>query len=229
MYREGKIYFFDQTSKIMADIDIEKKERNKPVWPWILGVLLLIGVIWAAVEMGDNEQEMQEVAVVEEQYEEEPIVTDPQANIIEEEEPEDFVAYVEEEEIKRQMGVDHEVTGSALLKLSEAIREVAWDDDRYSQQINELEQTANEIQSDPQSLQHADKLSNAFSVASNVLQEIQQNRFPEMQSEVEEVKQSAAKLEGSEQLLNQKEEVKAFFEKTAEAVESMREEMAVEM
>lgn len=208
----------------MADINIEKKENNKPVWPWILGALLLIGAIWAIAEMGDSEPEREEVAVVEQPYEEEPVVTDPQANVIEEEKPEDFVAYVEEEDIKEQMGLDHVVTGSALVKLSEAIRDVAMDDERYSQQINDLEQTASEIQSDPQSLQHADKLSDAFSKASNVLQEIQQNRFPDMQSEVEEVQQAATEVVGSEQLLNQKEEVETFFEKAAKAIEEMREE-----
>lgn len=205
----------------MAEINIEKKKNKRPMWPWIIGLLLLGGIIWAIAEIDTGREE---IAAVEEPYTEEPIVTEPQANIIEEETPEDFVAYVEERAIKDQMGVDHAVTSSALVKLSHAIRDLARDDESYSRQINELEQAANQIESNPQSLQHADRLSDAFSQASNLLQQMQQNRFPEMQSEVEEVKQAATEVKGDQPMLNQKREVKTFFEKAADAVEKMREE-----
>lgn len=206
----------------MADINIEKKSSKKPVWPWILGALLLIGVIWAIAEMGDDEEQVAGVAVVEESYDQEPAVTDPQANVIEEQPAEDFVSYVEDQEIKDQMGVDHVVTGSALAKLSESIRNLAKNEERYSEQITNLEQTASEIQSDPQSLQHADKLKDAFTKASALLQDIQQDRFPELQSQVAEVQQAATEFDGSGQLLDQKEKVKSFFEETAQAVEEMK-------
>lgn len=210
----------------MAEINIEKKKNKRPIWPWIVGLLLLGGIIWAIAEI-DTERE--EVAAVEEPYTEEPIVTEPQANVIEEETPENFVAYVEEEEVKEQMGVDHNVTSSALVKLSDAIRDLARDEEQYSQQINELEQAANQIESDPQSMQHADRVSDAFSQASNVLQQIQQNRFPEMQSEIEEVQQAATEVKGDQPLLEQKDKVKTFFKEAAEAVEKMREETTAGM
>lgn len=34
----------------MADIDIEKRE-SKPIWAWIIGLLVLIGIIWLIVEL----------------------------------------------------------------------------------------------------------------------------------------------------------------------------------
>lgn len=45
--------------KLMADIDIERK---KSVWPWIIGIIVLIVIVWALFQMGDDEVE--EAAVV---------------------------------------------------------------------------------------------------------------------------------------------------------------------
>ncbi len=35
----------------MAEIRVERKQRN--IWPWVLGLLLLVLVIWAASEAFD--------------------------------------------------------------------------------------------------------------------------------------------------------------------------------
>lgn len=37
----------------MADIDIQRK---KSVWPWIIGLIVLIVIVWALFEMGDEEE-----------------------------------------------------------------------------------------------------------------------------------------------------------------------------
>lgn len=206
----------------MADIRVEKK-KNKPVWPWILGALLLVGIIWAVAEMGDETEDA--VAVVEQPIEDQEITREPQSNVYTENEAVnqgDFVSYVNNKEIQERMGTDHEVTASALIKLSSAIEDLAQED--YTQQINELRQNAEEIQSNPQSSEHAEKVSVAFTNAANLLSQIQQNNFPEAESDVQEVKEKADKLQADKQLLNQKEEVKSFFQEAADAVEKMKEE-----
>jgi hypothetical protein len=45
----------------MAEIKVEKREKT-PIWPWIIGILLLIAVIWFLVDaLGENgEREYQE-------------------------------------------------------------------------------------------------------------------------------------------------------------------------
>lgn len=42
----------------MAEIKVEKKE-NTPIWPWIIGILLLVAVIWFLFEalQDDSERE----------------------------------------------------------------------------------------------------------------------------------------------------------------------------
>ena len=46
----------------MAKIPVEKKGGGASIWPWILGALLLIGLIWLLVEVlgGDDEDEFVE-------------------------------------------------------------------------------------------------------------------------------------------------------------------------
>ena len=206
----------------MAEIDIEKK-KNKPVWPWILAALVLIGIIWAIAEI-DTSPETEEIAVAEETYVEEPVEREPQANQIAANEG--FVAYVNNAEVKEQMGIDHQVTSEALLRLADALRDLTENDNQYADQINEIEQNAREIQTDPQSLQHADKVSTAFTNAANVMDNIQQNRFPDAESEVNDLQEKARQLAENQQLLQQKEEVNSYFEQAAEAVEKMKEEQS---
>ena len=49
----------------MAEIKVEKKDKA-PIWPWIIGILVLLGLIWFLVEAfeGDNDAtEYEEVEV----------------------------------------------------------------------------------------------------------------------------------------------------------------------
>lgn len=45
----------------MAEIKVEKKNKA-PVWPWIIGILVLLGLIWFLVEaFEEDEMEYEEV------------------------------------------------------------------------------------------------------------------------------------------------------------------------
>ena len=44
----------------MAEIRVEHKKNKPSFWPWILGALLLIGLIWGISEfVGDDDREME--------------------------------------------------------------------------------------------------------------------------------------------------------------------------
>lgn len=51
----------------MAEIKVEKKNKA-PIWPWIVGILVLLGLIWFLVEAFEEEEEIEyeEVEEVEE-------------------------------------------------------------------------------------------------------------------------------------------------------------------
>lgn len=211
----------------MAEINIERKKGKKPVWPWILGLLLLAGIIWA-ISDSDDEPQLDEVAAVEEPYAEESVAAEPQSNVLENEPTEiaDFVSYVNTTEVKERMGLDHVVTSEALMRLSQALKELGEED--YSQQINDIQQTAQQIQTDPESLKHADRVNNAFSKAADVLMQIKENRFPETaESEVQELQEIAREIEDGQPLLEQKEEVKSFFENAAQVVDAFEDEQTI--
>lgn len=228
--------FFLQNRKSMADINIEKKKSSKPIWPWILGALVLIGVIWAIAEMGDPEPETAEVAVVEEQYvveeetQEEPVVTDPQANPVAGNLAVPyFVTFVNDNEIKERMAMDNLVTGEALVRLSLALEGIIQEDNAFIQQINEIRQTGQEIQSTSPVFEQTDKVKDAFMNAANILRHLQENEFPDAQSEVEELQERARELDAGQQLSEQKEKVEGYFEKAADALEEMEEGQAATM
>lgn len=212
----------------MADINIEKKSSNKPVWPWILGLLVLIGVIWGIAEMTDNEPERDQMAVAEEPYEQEPIATDPQANRLEENpQTQSFVLYINESDVKDRIAEDHQVTGEALMRLSGALEGLSQNNGAHTQQIEEIRQTAQQIQTSAQSEQHAGMVKSAFTTAANVLGQIQQNQFPDAaESEVQDLQETSRELKVNEQLSEQKDDVEDFFEKAADAIEKMEEQQA---
>ena len=51
----------------MAEIKVERKKKA-PIWPWIIGILILLGIIWFLVEAFEEEpayEEMEEVEMEE--------------------------------------------------------------------------------------------------------------------------------------------------------------------
>lgn len=208
----------------MADINIEKKKNNTPIWPWILGALVLIGIIWAIAEMGGDDQEREQVAVAEEQYrEDDPIVREPQSNRMAGTAAAGFVSYVNDNDIKDRMGEDHQVTAEALMRLSAALEGLGQNNDAYSQQIDEIRQSAQAIQTDASSDQHANHVKNAFTSAANVFGQIQ-NQYPDADVKVEDIQEKANEVDANKLLTEQKDEVEGFFEKAADAIEKMEEQ-----
>lgn len=42
----------------MAEIKVERK-KQAPVWPWIIGILVLLGLIWFLVEAFNEDSEVE--------------------------------------------------------------------------------------------------------------------------------------------------------------------------
>lgn len=49
----------------MAEIKVERKNKT-PIWPWIIGILVLLGIIWFLVEAFEEEEPEYEEAEIEE-------------------------------------------------------------------------------------------------------------------------------------------------------------------
>ncbi|WP_017731015.1 hypothetical protein [Nafulsella turpanensis] len=49
----------------MAEIKVEKKDKSS-IWPWIIGIIVLLGIIWFLIEaFGEEEPALEEVEVEE--------------------------------------------------------------------------------------------------------------------------------------------------------------------
>lgn len=213
----------------MAEIKIEKK--SKPVWPWLLGLLLLVLLAWGAFEVFQDDR--QEVAVTENRD-----FTEPQAD--EQQQPEqqtgtdgtagltagpvqEYVEFTNQTE-DAEMGVDHEFTSEGLNKLAEALEDVAdnagIEDEQLQANIEDIKSKADFIQEDWEDLTHADSIRAAFASANDAFETIQQQEFPQQSQQVDELKQQAQEVKPGAMTLEQRQEVKEYFDKSAETLET---------
>ena len=229
----------------MAEIKIEKK---KPMWPWILLGLGVIAVLIYFLAFNDyNEQinkapKTSKLIVVEETNEvpktSDPIVAEEINEVPKTSEPivveetdltsvkennstvEAYVNFVETS--KNKMGLDHEYTNEALLKLIEATNAMAGEVGYEVQaELDKVKEYAEMVNSDPFETTHADNIRKADDVLTNVLQKIQTAKYPGLKNEVAELTNASESIKPGVLTLDQKDEVKIFFNKAAELLQKM--------
>lgn len=204
----------------MADINIQKK--NKPVWPWwIIGVVAIVGVLWWAVESTENSN--LEGTVVN------PIVpgvgVSSDADLFEEasslrRSETAFTSFIRNNENREKIGDDPEVTGEALIKLSEALRDLVNEEDLRAA-LDRIERDGRQIQEDHELMDNADKLSATFATTADIMGRIQQSAYPQAENEVNEVRVASEQVNTDEDLFAQRAEVTSFFDEAAEAIQKM--------
>ncbi|HET8860493.1 hypothetical protein [Marivirga sp.] len=195
----------------MAKIEIEKKT---PKWPWIILVLVVISVLIYIFAFNDDDEsdDMQNQTTEEstgnrqESLNNSTVIT--------------YVSFMEDH--SDDMGIDHEFTNEALLKLTNATNAMA-DEMSYDikKDIDRAKTLLEKITQEPFETSHANSIKEAAGVLSQSLQNIQQNAFPDLTGEADEVKMAVAGIETDELTLDQKENVKNFFRKSADLLEKM--------
>lgn len=209
----------------MANIRIEKK-KNNPIWPWILGLLLIGLVAWGAFEIFDDNNPQDETVYIEEPVVEQDasqglgMTEEPQAQTAETPAAvQEFISFANDPQ--HEMGLSHEYTSTGLNNLANALESVSSNvgNVEVSNSIEEIRKNAESIQKEPESLKHANMVNDAFSSATTAFEKLQQDAFPEMKEEVSELKETANQLKDKQPLLEQKEEVKSFFGESARVLE----------
>ncbi len=203
----------------MADIDIEKK---KPIWPWILLGLLIIAAIiafflWFDVDEDDDIDDVEPVSVedpVDDSVNNPALTSDTEGVIA------NYTAFLDED---KDMGIGHEYTHSALTQLIAAVRDVADDlDVDVDADLAEAKANANDIMKDPMDVDHANKIRNAVQVIAGALVTIQQERFPQLGQESDKLRDYAQNIMPDTKTLNQKEDVKTFFQQAEDLLTKMK-------
>lgn len=220
----------------MADIRVEKK--NRPVWPWILGILLLAAIIWIIADDNDREPADQIGTVYEE-----PADRNSRNNGLRDNDNRfgnndrndtlnndargaamAYVNFIKDNDQK--ITKDHEYSKQALTHLSRALNSVANQNNvsiEDKQKLDELRKKADQLVQNKSSKEHADKLSDAFASAADIIQNLQRKQFPDLKEEADDVKNAADRVRPNVVVTNQKDAVKNFFDKSADAIKSMAE------
>lgn len=205
----------------MSEIRVEEK-KNRSIWPWIIGLLALVAVVWAIAEIGDEDDYENEVAATEEYMDTERQEVSNEIEVYENEAVEEFVDFTRTE---GEMGLDHVYTSNGIMKLNAALEALADDATVGTTSIESkremMREAANSIEKDPMAATHANSIRDAFMASANLLEAIQQNNYPNYASEVQELKQAAMDIDPDVLTLNQKEAVKNYFDKAAQVLNHM--------
>jgi hypothetical protein len=198
----------------MAEIKIEKK---KPIWPWILLVLLALGLVWfflmrdsddnAAIE--DEENTTEQVVIVEDQTGMENLAMNAADAIAK------YSAYIGD---MGKMGIDHEYSNGALNYLIDAVEAKAnLLEVDVKADIEEARKNASEIKEEPYNLNHADLIKDSGEIITRALFTLQKAKFPNLSQDVANVDAAVSAIKKGELTLNQKDDVNNFF-KSAESL-----------
>lgn len=199
----------------MTEIKIEKKS---PIWPWILLCLIIVAVLIYVFAFNDDdetdnrrdnrtEQKMEETQNTSQAASNNSAVTA-------------YVHFIQKD--NDSMGLDHEFTNEALSKLTEATTALANEIDyNIRRDIEELKTHTDQVNTDPFETTHANSIRKSADILSDVLKNIQQEAYSDLGSEADKVKNAAKAIKPETQTLNQKEDVKNFFNESANLLEKM--------
>jgi hypothetical protein len=199
----------------MAEIKIEQK---KPMWPWLLVGLIIVGLLVYFLVFRDNGENTEAVA------EPDSITNKNESDLLGIKENNNTVAaYVDfVENNQEKMSLDHEYTNEALVKLIDATdamaNQIGYD---VQADLEKARDFAKMITKDSFETTHADNVRKADDMVTNVLQDIQKAKYPELTNEVTALKSASESIKPGVLTLDQKDAIKNYFAKAADLLQKM--------
>lgn len=194
----------------MAEIKIEKE---KTVWPWVLLGILLLGLLlyFFAFRNGDKGDE---TAQSMQNTSSQAALQDNNRSPVA-----DYVSFINE---NQTMGLDHQYSNGALVRLANAIQAKA-EQVGYTVQadLDKVKALADQITQDSMATTHANSIRQAAGILSTAMQNMQRAKFPDLTNEAQDVKRAADGIDPSVLTLEQKEAVKSFYDKSAQLLQKM--------
>ncbi len=194
----------------MAELDVEKKKN--PIWPWIIIGLIILGlIIYFLVLQDTNGDSDTDDPAETEQVSREPLQNTTVAA---------FVSFIQED--TAQMGIDHEFTNEALLRLTNATKAMADEVNvDVERDLTVVRDNAKEITQEPFETTHANKIRNSTDKLSDALRTIQQAEFPDLGNKANNLRNASESIDPEVLTLKQREKVKAYFDQAADLLGSM--------
>lgn len=232
----------------MAEIKIEKRNNN---WlPWLLGIIGIVLLAWLAVDFFDSDGEPELLTADEVDFPDAHLTDRTDNDVINarvqqtgnsttfdknwdgsEADYDSNVIYFLSSinQIDAEMNLEHDYSNTALRALANSLMALS----KEQGMANELDvkskcmmikEKADQLDHNHKSTKHADMIKSAALTAVEILEEIQSEKFPEMSDEVANVAEAANKISTRTLTLDQKSEIKTFFNRTAEVLQEMRKE-----
>lgn len=205
----------------MTEIKIEKK---KNLFPWILlvGILALLAYFLFFNDGKDVTKTTETSSPVTTETSS-PITTETSSIINVKENNSTVAAFVSFVEVEnKEMTLDHAYTNEALLKLTEATNAMA-DEIKYDVRADtdKVKEVAKVIKNDKFDTSHANSISEGANILTNVLENMQQAKYPELAKEVAELRNASDSIKPDVLTLDQDDNIKTFFSKAADLLNKM--------
>lgn len=210
----------------MADIDIQEK-RGGSVWPWIIGALALVLVIWGVTEMmGGDDDEFVATTTEEMAVDPAPLPADDMTRPTE-------VTQFEEQcgtpgAAQDDMGVAHQYTMNCITSMTAALNAVIMreqvNDTDLSNQFETYREKADNLTQSAESPEHAALVDEVFDDAATLVRSIEETRAgtgEALNAQAQSVQDAADAVNANDPLLDQQETVGNFFRSMAATLNSL--------
>jgi hypothetical protein len=211
----------------VADIDIQ--ERRGSAWPWIIGLLALVLVIWVAVEAIDDEgDDMAVTDPAEEVYPADVDVGAPAAPAI----PAEVMTFDQQcasgEGMTEEMARAHEFTVSCVRQLAGALQAVIQRDTvggaALAAQLEQLRTKVDGLSTNPASPEHSTALAEVMSEASSLINQVEEDRLngsDALERRAGRVQAAVDSFDADGVLLDQRDAIVSFFREASSALRAL--------
>lgn len=210
----------------MAEIKIEKK---KPVWPWILVILVVLGIIVYFVYanpdrdlVNDDYDDVSNEQVME--SENKPVgkkrdAFQPGGAYTQ------YAAFEGSIRDSTRIAVDSSYTKKAYYNLCKAVakkaEETNVDDSQALTDLKNFSMLITKVSSPLSSAETAKNFKTASDKVAKVLEDIQVKGYPTLQSQVSELKQVTSKMDGHISMDKQQDNITQFLQKSRDVLKAM--------
>ncbi len=203
----------------MAEIKIER--RNRPVWPWILGIILIAIIIWFLLTYFNNEPYNSETGSVDTtttlRYDVQPVPQDSLAA----KPVMDFVNFARADSNQEAENIQS-YSAEGIRLLTNALTSIVNRNDSTNTNIVSLRDS---LQKNAAKVQEGKATSadfkNSINNASDLMAAIQKENYPNLKQQAERVKMASDAIIPNKPITDQKSEIKDYFSRSAEMLQAI--------